>query len=153
MSQSIVEMAKDLVVKQIQSHRIESAEVLPLLHSTHMTLMSLHQMEGPTAAAASPEKRAEPGGWRRSITKHSVTCLECGATFKQLSARHLSTHDLNPRSYRVKYGIPRAQALSARDVTVRRRQLAKQIRPWEQTEHQKAKKPAPAKAKRAAKQK
>lgn len=51
--------------------------------------------------------------------------------FKQLSLRHLRIHDLDPRSYRTKYNIPRSQAVSAREVTARRRELAQQIRPWE----------------------
>jgi predicted transcriptional regulator len=69
--------------------------------------------------------------WKSSITRHSIRCLECGETFKQLSLRHLRIHDLDPRSYRTKYNIPRSQSLSARDVTARRRELAQQIRPWE----------------------
>ncbi|WP_089941453.1 MucR family transcriptional regulator [Candidatus Entotheonella palauensis] len=58
--------------------------------------------------------------------------LECGDTFRQLSTRHLRIHDLNPRSYRAKYGIPRTQPLSSRTATARRRELARQIRLWEQ---------------------
>ncbi|WP_089934073.1 MucR family transcriptional regulator [Candidatus Entotheonella palauensis] len=41
-------------------------------------------------------------------------------------------HNLNPRSYRAKYGIPSTQPLSSRKATARRRELAQQIRPWEQ---------------------
>ncbi len=76
--------------------------------------------------------------WKSSIHKHTVTCLECGVAFRQLSARHLRTHDLNPRSYRVKYGMPGTQTLSAREVTARRRELAQQIRPWEQAASKRA---------------
>ncbi len=57
--------------------------------------------------------------------------MECGDTFKQLSARHLRIHDLDPRSYRTKYGIPPTQSLSSRDATARRRAVAQQVRPWE----------------------
>jgi hypothetical protein len=50
---------------------------------------------------------------------------------KQLSIRHLRMHELDGRSYRAKYGIPRTQPLSARSTTDRRRQVAQEIRPWE----------------------
>jgi hypothetical protein len=70
--------------------------------------------------------------WRKSITKHTVTCLECGQSFKQLSVRHLMMHGLDGRSYRLKYRIPRTQPLAAKTTTERRRELAQEIRPWAQ---------------------
>jgi len=38
---------------------------------------------------------------------------------------------LDGRSYRVKYGIPRTQALSAKETTSRRKEIVKKSRPWE----------------------
>jgi predicted transcriptional regulator len=69
--------------------------------------------------------------WKRSITRNRVVCLECGAEFKQLSARHLGQHGLNGRTYREKYGIPRTQALAAKATTAARKKIVQQIRPWE----------------------
>ena len=65
------------------------------------------------------------------MTKHTVTRLECGASFKQLSVRHLKDHRLDGRSYRVKYGIPRTQPLSAKETTSRRKVIVQRTRPWE----------------------
>jgi hypothetical protein len=42
-------------------------------------------------------------------------------------------HGLDGRSYRTKYGIPRTQSLSAREVLARRRQIVQRIRPWEKS--------------------
>ena len=64
------------------------------------------------------------------MTKHTVTCLECGASFKQLSVRHLKEHGLDGRSYRVKYGIPRLQPLAAKETTSRRKEIVQRSRPW-----------------------
>ncbi len=128
----IIEMAKELVDALIRVHRIPPDEVQALLQRTHATLLSLDQRESPGVARARPSAIPEAAvDWKRSIQKHSVSCLVCGTTFRQLSARHLSTHGLTPRSYRVQFGIPSTQPLSAREVTVRRRELARQIRPWE----------------------
>jgi len=69
--------------------------------------------------------------WKKSIKKHAVECLVCGQVFKQLSARHLSHHDLDPRSYRERFGIPMSQPLSAKATTAARRAVVQQIRPWE----------------------
>jgi predicted transcriptional regulator len=71
--------------------------------------------------------------WKKSITKYAITCLECGQSFKQLSLRHLSQHGLDSWSYRVKYGIPRTQPLSAKATTAKRREIAQAIKPWERT--------------------
>ena len=71
--------------------------------------------------------------WRKSITRHSISCLECGAVYKQLSNRHLREHDLNAKSYRAKYDIPQKMPLAARDTTARRRKVVQDIRPWEKT--------------------
>jgi predicted transcriptional regulator len=57
--------------------------------------------------------------------------LVCGASFKQLSVRHLRNHELDPRSYRQRFGIPRTQPLSAKDTTAMRKKIVQQSRPWE----------------------
>ncbi len=132
MPQTLLEMAKDLVTEQIRAHHLSPDDATSLLLSTHATLQSLDQAEAPLAPK-NPQTDSEGSSvpWQRSITKHTVTCLECGSTFRQLSARHLQIHGLDSRSYRAKYGIPSTQNLSSRAATARRRELAQQIRPWE----------------------
>ncbi len=133
MSSLVIKMATDLVVAQTHAQQLTPDEARELLLSTHATLLALQSQEVVSTSGA-PSQEASAAArpdWRASILRHAITCLECGATFKQLSARHLRTHDLDPRSYRAKYGIPRTQALSARAITAHRRQLAHRIRPWE----------------------
>jgi len=139
MSQTIIEMVKDLVIEQIRVHHLSPEDAKTLLLSTHATLLSMHNVDGPLSSA-SPEVKAEiiNGDWKRSITKHAITCLECGNTFRQLSSRHLRVHDLDSNSYRRKHGIPSTQPLSSREATARRRELAQQIKPWEQAASKRA---------------
>jgi len=133
MSSLIMQMATDLVVAQTHAQQLTPDEVRELLLSTHATLLALQSQETVGASGSQGQESAPVTRphWRSSILRHAITCLECGATFKQLSARHLRIHDLDPRSYRAKYNIPRTQALSARAITAHRRQLAHRIRPWE----------------------
>lgn len=133
MSDTIIKMATELVVAQTHAQRLAPDEARDLLLSTHSTLLALQLQENGQASGAQVRESAAMArpNWRSSIMRHAVACMECGATFKQLSARHLSTHELDPRTYRIKYGIPRTQALSARDITAHRRQLAHRIKPWE----------------------
>jgi predicted transcriptional regulator len=102
-----------------------------VLQQTHTTLTTLRGQEESGDMTALPVADASPVNWRKSISKHVITCLECGLEMKQLSIRHLRLHELDGRSYRAKYGIPRTQPLSARSTTDRRRQVAQEIRPWE----------------------
>jgi predicted transcriptional regulator len=126
--QSLLEMAKELVQAHIEVGRLSVDDVAEALQKTHDSLMTLQAKE------TSPvETLSVPTDWRKSITRHAVTCLECGASFKQLSGRHLRHHDLDGRLYRQKYGIPRTQPLAARATTAKRREIVQQSRPWEKT--------------------
>src|SRR6266581_3599325 len=133
MSQTLLAMAKDLVMAQIEAHRLAPDEMHTALQQTYASLKASQDQEDASSsvAVATPETPSKPVNWRKSITKHTVTCLECGASFKQLSVRHLQEHALDGRSYRAKYGIPRLQSLAAKEMTLRRKEHVQRSRPWE----------------------
>jgi predicted transcriptional regulator len=133
MPQSILAMAKDLIMAQIQTGQLASDEMPDALRQTHATLLRLKAQEELGAASQVQETEPVPAAvdWKQSITKHTVTCLECGAAFKQLSVRHLQDHGLDARSYRAKYGIPRTQPLAAKDTTAKRKKIVQETKPWE----------------------
>ncbi len=131
--QSVLEMAKDLVMAQIQAGVLSPEDMHEALKQTYTNLMALKVEED--KGLLRPLGETVPGKawlpWKKSIGKHTITCLECGAILKQLSGRHLRTHGLDVRSYRAKYGIPRVQPLSAKDTTTMRKKIVQQTRPWE----------------------
>ena len=133
MTQPIVEMAKELVMALIRENLIEPENMQKELQKTHASLLVLKAKEEGNSNGIEGVESTMPihTDWRKSIKKHSVECLVCGAVFKQLSARHLSTHNLDPRTYRQQFGIPSTQPLSAKATTAMRRQVVQQIRPWE----------------------
>src|SRR5205823_4652474 len=133
MSQTLLEMAKDLVLAQIAAHRLSPDDMHAALQHTYASLQALKTQEDVRGRVAvlTPETPSQPVNWRKDITKHGVMCLECGQSFKQLSVRHLKEHGLDGRSYRVKYGIPRTQALAAKETTSRRKEIVQRSRPWE----------------------
>jgi predicted transcriptional regulator len=133
MSQTLLEMAKDLVMAQIAAHNLPPEDMHTALQQTYVSLHALKAQEDANGnvALVTPVTPPERVNWKKSITKHTVTCLECGASFKQLSVRHLKEHGLDGRSYRVKYGIPRIQPLSAKETTSRRKAIVQRSRPWE----------------------
>jgi predicted transcriptional regulator len=133
MPQTLLEMAKDLVMAQIEAHRLSPEEMHTALQQTYSSLQALKAQEDVNGSVVvAPEISSKPVNWKQSITKHTVTCLECGASFKQLSVRHLKDHGLDGRSYRAKYGIPRTQPLAAKEITLKRKEIVQRTRPWEQ---------------------
>jgi predicted transcriptional regulator len=125
MSKTTLEMTKELVIAQIEAKALSPDEVQSILRQTHAVLIDLQDQEVHHATVPGSED------WKKSVTRHTITCLECGEPFKQLSGRHLKRHGLNARSYRAKYAIPWTQPLAAKDTTTRRKRLVQRIRPWE----------------------
>ena len=133
MSQSVVEMTKDLVLAQIQTGSIFPEDVHDAIHRIYQSLLTLKSREESEALvpARVAETRRAPVDWRASITRLTITCLECGAHLKQLSGHHLHLHGLNAHTYRLKYGIPKNQPLAAREAAAKQREMLQRIRPWE----------------------
>ena len=143
MPQTILEMAKDLVMAQIQAGALPPDEMHRELQKTYASLADLRIKEelgesgGGLALRGAEDLSLEGDGaptashWKKSIKKYTIECLVCGAAFKQLSVRHLKEHGLDARSYRVRFGIPRTQPLSAKDTTTMRKKIVQQSRPWE----------------------
>jgi predicted transcriptional regulator len=112
MTQSLLEMAKDLVQELIKNDLLAPEDMQQELMKTHAGLLELKTQEDrDRSRLLSGEGEAvgivQPVDWRKSSWKHTVECPVCGQTFKQLSARHLSQHGLDPRTYRQHFGIPR----------------------------------------------
>ncbi len=74
MSQTILEIAKELVAEQIRMHQLPPDDAIALLRSTHATLVGLYQNEAPRVTSASPSTPAEAlsKDWKRSISKHAI---------------------------------------------------------------------------------
>ena len=144
MSPSILELTKDLVLAQIQSGTLLPEEVPNAIRRIYQNLLTLKSREESESLVPAPvaETLQSPADWRTSITRQTITCLECAAALKQLSGNHLRIHGLNARTYRLKYGIPQNQPLIARATLARQRAMLKRIRPWEKA-------PAYAKAQEA----
>jgi predicted transcriptional regulator len=91
MSQTLLEMAKDLVMAQIAVHRLSPDEMHQALQQTYASLQALQAQEdgngNGSVVIVTPAPPPEPVNWKKSITKHVVTCLECGASFRGIHFR------------------------------------------------------------------
>jgi predicted transcriptional regulator len=62
---------------------------------------------------------------QNSIQDDKVICLECGAEMKQLTVKHLVSHGMDQKQYKIKYGFSMRTPLAAKSVTEAQRNAAK----------------------------
>jgi predicted transcriptional regulator len=125
MPKSLVEMASEIVAAQASHTSMGPEEISEGVRSIFEVLQSLHTLEtGMTNRSESdPSPKLNP---QDSIQRNRVICLECNKDFKLLSNRHLALHGLTSRDYKLKYGLPLRQPLSAKSLTQTRRKIAKE---------------------------
>lgn len=68
---------------------------------------------------------------RRSVKEKSVTCLECGKSFKILTKRHLANHGMTTAEYREKWGFKKDAPLVCKALQRERRKKMKDMKLWE----------------------
>ncbi|MBO4301460.1 MAG: MucR family transcriptional regulator [Desulfovibrio sp.] len=68
---------------------------------------------------------------KKSVKEKSVTCLECGKSFKILTKRHLAQHGLTTEEYRAKYGMKKGTALVCKSLQRERRKKMAEMQLWE----------------------
>lgn len=125
MSKSLVEMASEIVAAQARHAPMSPEEISEGVKKVFMILQQLQTLEAGMPGHSDSEglTRVTP---QDSIQRNRVICLECHKEFKLLSNRHLALHGMNSREYKLKYGIPLRQALSAKSLTLARRKIAKE---------------------------
>ena len=90
------------IVKAQASVRIMSEEeISSMVRKLASGLRGL--AEGEQEAEASPVSEEVLADARKSIKERSVTCMECGKTFRILTRRHLASHNLDAEQYRAKW--------------------------------------------------
>ena len=123
MAKSLVEMTAEINSKQMNLDEIKVA-----LNDTFQTLKSLQDAETTGVDAEQPEGGSpapilDP---KKSIQRNKIICMECGQEFKMLSPKHLSSHGLDSRSYRKKYGLSARQPLCSKALSEKRSQSGKE---------------------------
>ncbi len=131
MGKTLVEMAADIIQSQCSSVSMNAEEISLSLQSTFRTLQGLQLTESQVALVGTVEagqtvKPAIALNPEKSLQKNKVICLECGQDFKMLSPKHLKSHGLTSREYRVKYGFSLRQPLCAKSLSERRKKAGKE---------------------------
>ena len=119
--------ALDIVKAQASVRVMAEDEIVALVRRLSGSLRGLS--EGETCAdEAIAEVQSNP---RKSIKEKSISCLECGKTFKILTRKHLATHGLDATSYREKWSLKKDTPLVCKGLQRERRKKMKDMRLWE----------------------
>lgn len=129
-----MEIAADIVQAQVSTTPMNSHEIVNSLRQVFDALQGIQKLES-EGMPVSQDKQIEEGPselpasekmdpWE-SIQEDKIICLECGIEMRQLTAKHLKSHNLTPRSYKGKWGFPLKQSLSAKSLSKSRSKAAK----------------------------
>lgn len=109
--------------RQIRLSLIETFSALQRIQMTKEKGLFLDSSAARKARAKETHAgKKEP---RESIQNDNIVCLECGSEMRQLTAKHLTSHNLTPREYKQKWGFSLQQPLSAKSLTKARSKAAK----------------------------
>ncbi|AWN36707.1 MucR family transcriptional regulator [Methylobacterium radiodurans] len=124
----IVVLTGDIVSAYVSNNSVPAAELGGLIAGVHAALLRLtHAGAGVgSAPAEEPVEKPSAAQIRKSVTDEGLISFIDGKTYKTLK-RHLTTHGLDPRSYRQRYGLPDDYPMVAPAYAAQRSALAKQI--------------------------
>lgn len=125
MAKTLVEMAADIVQSQGSSKDLSVDDIKAALQETFVTLQELQKLETGEVIEENPVSSPQITP-QKSILKNKIICLECGEEFKMLSPKHLRSHDLTGREYRIKYGFSLRQPLCAKALSEKRKKSGKE---------------------------
>ncbi|AWN38264.1 MucR family transcriptional regulator [Methylobacterium radiodurans] len=123
---NLVEEAVDIVSAYVSNNSVPAAELGGLIAGVHAALLRLTLAGASSAPAEEPVEKPSAAQIRKSVTDEGLISFIDGKTYKTLK-RHLTTHGLDPRSYRQRYGLPDDYPMVAPAYAAQRSALAKQI--------------------------
>jgi predicted transcriptional regulator len=120
------DLVSKLVTAYVSNNSVPAPDLPSLIRSIHASVVELtsgarsaqipvEQVEKPTAAKI-----------RKSVGSDGIVSFIDGRPYKVLK-RHLTTHGLDPRRYRERFGLPADYPMVAPSYAARRSEIAKEI--------------------------
>lgn len=122
-----LKQALEIVKAQASVRTMTEDEISSMVFKLANAIRSISDGE----PAEQPEAEAAPVDASRALKEKSITCLECGKSFKIITRKHLMLHDLSPDTYREKYGYKKDMPLVCKALQRERRKKMKDMKLWE----------------------
>ena len=125
-AEEITSLVSDVVSAYVANNSVPIADLPALIANVHATLSRLGTGTPAAQAVAEPVEQPSASEVRRSIGRDGIVSFLDGKSYKTLK-RHLTSHGLDPRSYRERFGLPADYPMVAPSYAEQRSALAKQI--------------------------
>lgn len=119
-----VRQALEIVKAQAGFRPMQVDEIHSMVQALTKIICAVHESGG--AEDAVPHE--VPKG---RISGKSITCLECGKSYKLLTRKHLLGHGLTPEEYCEKWGYEKDQPLVCKELRRARSRKMKDMKLWE----------------------
>ena len=127
---TFIELAGDIVAAYVSNNPVPAAELPALIARVHGAIAGLVSgtLTAETGGTAAQAEVDRPGAAqiRKSVRPDGIVSFIDGKTYKTLK-RHLTSHGLDPKSYRDRYGLPSDYPMVAPSYAEQRSALAKAI--------------------------
>jgi predicted transcriptional regulator len=124
--ESYIKEALEMVKAQASVRNMTEEEI------TSMVKKLAEGIKGINEGGVLPETAQEPAvDPKKAIKEKSITCLECGKSFKIITKKHLGTHGLTPDEYRAKWGFKTGTPMVCKSLQRERRKKMKDMKLWE----------------------
>ena len=125
---SYLSLALDIVKAQASVRIMSEDEIISMVRRLSADIRNVAEGEGGLEELPGADIQSDP---RKSIREKSITCMECGKTFKILTRKHLAGHGLDVAEYREKWGLKKDTPLVCKGLQRERRKKMKDMKLWE----------------------
>ena len=123
-----LQSALEIVKAQASARPMTEDEIISMVRSVANGIAAVSSGQLAASEAESAAPAMDP---KKAIKESSITCLECGKSFKVITKKHLASHGLTAEEYRAKYGYKKTQALACKSLARERRAKMKDMKLWE----------------------
>ena len=121
------ELAGELVAAYVSNNPVPPSELPKLIQTVHSAVVELASGVGSSATTKADDAKTPPAAQiRKSVRDDGIVSFIDGKSYKTLK-RHLSSHGLDPRSYRDRYGLPADYPMVAPSYAAQRSALARAV--------------------------
>ena len=123
-----LQSALEIVKAQASARPMTEDEIISMVRSIANGIAAINAGQESSKTEDSATQAMDP---KKAIKEASITCLECGKSFKVITKKHLAVHGLTPEEYKAKHGYKKTQALACKSLARERRAKMKDMKLWE----------------------
>lgn len=118
--------ALEIVKAQASVRTMNEEEIITMVRTVAEGIRTMSEFSAETG-----ELETAPSDAKKAIKEKSITCMECGKSFKIITKKHLASHGLNPDEYRERHNYKKGVPLVCKALQRERRKKMKSMKLWE----------------------